>query len=42
VSAREIALAELHGWTPPDEEQRRLREDYVALHADHEDALLRS
>jgi 8-oxo-dGTP pyrophosphatase MutT (NUDIX family) len=42
VSAREIALAELHGWTPPDEEQRRLREDYVALLADHEDALLRS
>jgi 8-oxo-dGTP pyrophosphatase MutT (NUDIX family) len=42
VSAREIALAELHGWTPPDDEQRRLRDGYVALLADHEDALLRS
>jgi len=29
VSARDLALADLAAWAPPDEEQRRLREAFV-------------
>jgi 8-oxo-dGTP pyrophosphatase MutT (NUDIX family) len=42
VSAREVALAELRSWDAPDDQQRRLRDAYVAVLEDHADGLLRS
>ncbi|GGF41501.1 NUDIX hydrolase [Marmoricola endophyticus] len=37
---REDALAVLHGWTPPDEEQDRLRDQYLAHLRRHRDERL--
>jgi 8-oxo-dGTP pyrophosphatase MutT (NUDIX family) len=42
VTAHALALADLQRWTPPDQEQHRLREGFVRHLRTHDDGLLRS